>query len=236
VTQGENRFFKYVWRFNALVIAGAAVVVVILGVYAALQIFKTETGSRRVTNVVNVGDKDAVSEEFSLGRAAPIEGTSYVKIPLYRGQSYNASYYLKNSTQNTVNYLFVNTSSGESRWLLEGAGQLIIDSEVMFSKARSSPDERRLGIGIVYTLVEKDTNGDNRLTDRDAVSLAVSEIDGSQYRKLIEGADRLYSVAQVADDKVLVLYQKNQESVVELYGLPSMTRIQQSNIAKIKLN
>jgi len=33
--------------------------------------------------------------------------------------------------------------------------------------------------------------------------------DGTNYRKLIEGVDQLYSVKQIADDKVLVLYQMN---------------------------
>jgi hypothetical protein len=235
--QSENRFFQYVWRFNALMIAGSSVVVVLLGLYAAVQIFKTDAGSRRATNVVDVGDKDPVADEFSLGGASSIEGTLYVKIPLFRGQSPTASSYsFKGGTRNAVNYLFVDTSSGESRWLFEGAGRLIIESEVLFNKLRNSPGASRLGIGVVYTLVEKDSNGDNRLTDKDAPSLVFTGIDGSKYQKLIDKAERFYYVGQVADDKLLVLYQTNQESVVELYALPSMTRLQQSRIAKIKLN
>ncbi|MET0679150.1 MAG: hypothetical protein ABW175_25400 [Bradyrhizobium sp.] len=237
VGQDENRFFKYVWRFNALVVAGASIIVVLLGLYAAVQVFMPDTRSRRVTNVVDVGDKDTPSDEFALGRATVIEGTPYVKIPLYRGRPYSpSSLSLTGGTQRAVNYLFVNTSSGESKWLFEVAGQLITESEVLYDKARNSPGESRRGIGVVYTLVERDSNGDNRLTDKDALSLAFTKIDGSTYRKLIENAKRFDYVGQVADDKVLVLYQRNQDSVVELYGLPSMTRLQQSRIAKIKLN
>jgi hypothetical protein len=234
VEQSESSFFKYVWRFNALAIAGAAIVVVVFGVYATGAIFKQETRLRRVTNVVNVGDK--VSEEFILGSPAIIAGTTYVRIPLYRGQSYSASYYSKSSEQNVVNYLFLNTSTNESRWLFEGAGQLIIGSQQLFGKLRSSPDESQTGVGFIHTVVEKDSNGDARLSERDAVSVAVSDVDGARYRKLIEGIERLYAVQQVADDKVLVLYQKDHQAAYELYSVPSMVRLQQSSIPTIKLN
>ena len=89
---------------------------------------------------------------------------------------------------------------------------------------------------MIYSVVERDSNGDNRLTDKDAVSLATSAVDGTNYRKLIEGIERLYSVQQIADDKMLVLYQKDQTTLSELYSVPAMVRLQQSSIPKINLH
>jgi len=232
--RGTNRFFDYVWRFNALAIAAAAILCILLGVYAGVTIFKQETRSRRVTNVVNIGDKDKISEEFTLGTPSTIAGTQYVRVPLYRGQSYSgASYYSKSSEQNVVNYLFLNSSTNESWWLFENAGQLLISSQVLTNKLKTMPDEHNAAVAIIYTVVERDSNGDNRLTDKDAVSLAASDVDGTKYRKLIEGIERLYSVQQIADDKVLVLYLKDQKTLSELYSLPTIVRLQQSSIAKI---
>lgn len=51
-----------------------------------------------------------------------------------------------------------------------------------------------------------------------------------------EGIERLYSIQQIADDKVLVLYQKNQQTISELYNVPAMVRLQQSSIPKVNLN
>ena len=238
--RGANRFFDYVWRFNALAIAAAAILCLLLGLYAGVSIFKQETRTRRVTNVVNIGDKDKISEEFTLGTPSIIAGTQYVRAPLYRGQSYSgstASYYSKSSEQNVVNYLFLNSSTNESWWLFENAGQLLISSQVLSNKLKKTiPDEQNAAIAILYTVVERDSNGDNRLTDKDAVSLAASDVDGTKYRKLIEGIERLYSVQQIADDKVMVLYQKDQTTLSELYSLPAMVRLQQSSIAKINLH
>ena len=138
VKRSESGFFKYVWRFNALAIAGAATVCILLGIYGGVTLYKEETRSRRVTNVVNVGEHENVSEEFSLGSPTIVAGTPYVRIPLYRGQSYSASYYSKRSELNAVNFLFLNVSTNESRWLFERAGQLVVDSRVLFSKLRAT--------------------------------------------------------------------------------------------------
>jgi hypothetical protein len=235
VQPSESRFFKYVWRFNALAIAGAAISVILLSGYAGFTLFSEATRTRRVTQVVNVGQQEKVSEEFSLGSAVAIAGTPYIRLPLYRGQSYPGSYYPKRSDQNIVNYLFLNTSTNESRWLVESAGQLIVESQILFNRVKSTPDEARTGVGVFYAVIDRDSNGDNRLSERDAVSLATGAIDGTNYRKLVENIEQLYSVQQIADDKVLVLYQKNQQTISELYSVPRMERLMQTNIPKVDL-
>src|SRR5262249_30212368 len=135
-----------------------------------------------------------------------------------------------------VNYLFLNISTNKSKWLFERADQLIVENQVLFNKLKGSPDESRTGVGVFYVVVDKDSNGDNRLSERDAVSLAASAVDGTNYRKLIEGIEQLYSVQQIADDKLLVLYQKNQQTFSELYSVPAMLPLKQANIPKVGLN
>ncbi|MGJ4925749.1 hypothetical protein ACQR1I_10550 [Bradyrhizobium sp. HKCCYLS2038] len=97
------------------------------------------------------------------------------------------------------------------------------------------PEQPRQAVGIIYAVVEKDSNGDGRLTSKDAVSVAVSDVQGGGFRKLLDGVGRLDAVQQIADDKVMLLYQKDQETIVEVYGLPSMERLSQSSIPKIRL-
>jgi hypothetical protein len=88
VQPSESRFFKYVWRFNALAIAGAATTCILLGLSAGMSIFNAEQRPHRVTNIVNVDQEDKASEEFSLGNPSAIAGISYVQVPLYRGRRY----------------------------------------------------------------------------------------------------------------------------------------------------
>ncbi len=231
----ESRFFKYVWRFNALAIAGAATTCILLGLSAGMSIFNAEQRPHRVTNIVNVDQEDKASEEFSLGNPSAIAGISYVQVPLYRGRRYGVGSIYSGGSQQVVNLLFLNISTNESRWLFNGVGQ-VLDSHTLFNKLKDANDPSRAAIAVVHVVVEKDTDGDKRLTEKDAISLATSATDGTNYRKLIEGVDQLYSFKQIADDKVLVLYQKNRETVSALYGVPSMALLMQASVPKVSLN
>lgn len=233
--QNENRFFKYLWRFNALVIAGAAVLCILIGSFAAIMIFKEETGVRHVTNVVNIGGRPQVKEEFILGYPDVMTGTDYIKIPLYRDQHYEMSSYSKKSGGNEVNYLFVSASSNEGRWLLETTDQLFISETILSERLKNLPAEEAKVLGVVYSLVEKDSDGDGRLTNRDLITVSASDAGGRSYRELIEGIERLYAIRQIADDKFLVLYQANKETISGLYSVPSMTQISQQKIPQVRL-
>ena len=231
--RSETGFFAIVWRFNALAIAVASVVCLVLGAYAGYKIFTEETRQRRVSNVVNVGE--TVSEQFTLGSAVTIAGTPYVRAPLYREQTYSGSHYSKWSDQNAVNYLFLNVARNESRWLFDGAGQLVLESQLVFDKLKDAPQEERKPVALLYVIVEKDSNGDGRLTSKDAVAVTASAVDGTNPKRLLEGVDHLTSMQQISDDKVLLQYQKNGQTLFELYSVPSMERLAQTSIPRISL-
>lgn len=232
--QSENKFFKYVWRFNALIIAGAAAIFVfLLGGSIVIDLFQNKTRERGVANVVNLGGSGKADEKFVLGYPARIVGTHYVKIPLYRDQSHDRSDYASSSQKTEVNYIFLNASTNESKWLLENTNQLFISDTALTEK--SLPAETSKAVAIVYTMVDNDSDGDGRLTTKDLITLSTSNIDGTDHRKLIQGIDRLYSVTQTADDKVLVLYEKNRETLSELYSVPSMKQLSQQKISQVNL-
>jgi hypothetical protein len=236
VQPSESRFFKYVWRFNALAIAGAATTCIVLGLSAGWSIFNAEPRPHRATNIVNVDQEDKASEEFSLGNPSAIAGISYVQVPLHRGRRYGVGSIYSGGSQQVVNLLFLNISTNESRWLFNGVGQLVLDSHTLFNKVKDANDPSRAAVAVVHVVVEKDSDGDKRLTEKDAICLATSATDGTNYRKLIEGVDQLYAVKQIADDKVLVLYQKNRETVSALYSVPSMALLMQASVPKVSLN
>ena len=247
--QDENSFFRYVWRFNALAIALVAIGAILLGSYVAISIFMDKTRVRRDVDAIRVGENVEVSEQFFLESSEVIAGASFVQVPLRRGQGYRypggSSYYYPKGTDQIVNHLFLNIATNESRWLFASANQLILQSQPVFSKFkdtpefsrfRDPPDEPRKAVGFLYVVVDKDSNGDGRLSERDSVSLATSAVDGTGYRKLVDGIEQVYSARQVADDRVLVLYQKNQQTISELYSVPAMLPLKQANLPKVGLN
>ena len=237
MTRKANRFFRNLWRFNAITLAGATVLFIVAALFFVAVLLQDQARPRQVTNVVSVGEQEAASNEFSLGSPGVISGTPYVQVSLIRGQLGGpGSMYPRRSDRNVVNLLFLNISTNETRWLFEGAGQLIIESHSMFNRMKTSPDDTRSPVGTFYVVVDKDTDGDKRLSERDALSLAASAVDGTGYRKLIEGIEQVYAVQQVADDKALVLYLKDKQTFSQLFSLPGMQPLNQAIIPKVGLN
>lgn len=222
-----------------MAIAISSIGIIALGAFVSVLLFK-DASARKVPNVVNVGAREDIAEEFSFGRPEIIAGTSDVRVPLRRQQTYSDGRYYSGSfgpkrTDQIVNYVFLNTSTNESRWLFESAGQLILESHVLYRQLKHVADDSRESVGIVYVVVDRDSNGDNRLSEKDAVSLIASGVDGANARKLVEGIEELYSIQQIADDKVLVLYLKNKQTVSEVYGVPAMLSLNRAYIPKVGL-
>lgn len=236
----NNKFFKWVWRFNALAIAGAAVICFLLGSFLAVKFFMNETRTRRVTNLINVEGASKVKEEFVLGYPSMIRGTDYMRIPLYREQSYSAAYYSKNSTANDVNYLFLNSHTGHSKWLMPTNAQLFLYPKYLEEKHKGHmPSPARLEektIGIVYVMAEKDTNGDKRLSDKDAVTISYSLPDGSGFKKLIESIDRVHAIEQASDNNLVIIYEKNKETICETYDVSSMKHLSHNTIPSLPVS
>lgn len=164
--------------------------------------------ARGVTNVANVGERDAVTNKFHLRPPRVITGTPYVEASLHRSQSYGDG--------SDVNVLFVNILTNESRWLFEGTGQQILGSHWMFDRVA----EARTAVGAFYIVGDRDTN----------VALVAVAADGTNSRKLIEGIEKVYSVKQVVDDKALVLYLKDEQAMSALFSLPSMALLMQAKL------
>lgn len=237
----ENEIFKYIERFNALAFAGAATICIFAGIYTVinyLNYLSMKAELLQTTNIVNVGGQEKVSGAFKFGNPVPMTGSDYVRISLMRDPDHQTSSYTGISSSYTeiskdVNYLFLDISNNQSKWLMEKTDQLFVsDVSLQDSLKRDSAEKGKI-TGLLYALVEQDTDKDGRLTQKDAICLSTSRADGSQYRRLIQGIDKLHSITQISAEKVLVMYQKNDETISALYSIPSMNLISQSAVPQI---
>jgi hypothetical protein len=223
----SNRFFKFVWRFNALIVAAAGLLAILLALYALYEITKSVTQDRDINNVVTIDPAVPVEEDIYLGYPQIQNGAGHVRVALYRDQRRSMGLYSKSSGGNMVNVLFVDAATGAQSWLFKGTQRQIFSDLETFSSLRSSD---RVVAAIVYTLAEADSNGDGRISNEDQKSIAVSLPDGSGYRVVLADVERLFSVEQISDNRVLVLYAKGAESRSAIFNVPDFSLVKDSAI------
>jgi hypothetical protein len=230
--EGENRFFRSIWRFNAMALAVALLAGLGLAAYGLLQIFSFELRDRETTNLVNLSegaaDNQKVREDLSLGYPYRVAGTEYARIPLLRAQSYTlGSVISKESNNNEANYLFQNVRDGKNRWLLPTNKQLFVSGKVLSVKAL---DGSSVDSALLYVVVARDSDGDKKLTGSDISALYGSAPDGSNYRLLIDDIEKISGMDQASDDLVLVIYQKKSKTILESFDVRTLAQVMKSEL------
>lgn len=227
----ENRFFKFVWRFNGIIFMFAGVLTIgVLG-YASYKMYRDTTRERNVGNIVNVAENKHIDEKWQLGRMEKIDGTPYAMIPLYSDQNYAQSYYSK-SAQSTRNILFINMGNNQKRWLLDTNDWLIISSDILPEREYNEKD--KLAKVILYSIVKKDTNDDKRLTSEDKSIIALSQLSGENYKEVLNDIDVLIGQQLLDNNTLIVIYQKKGIGYSATVSLADFSISNQAELPKIK--
>ena len=108
----DNRFFKFVWRFNAVIFMVAGIIAIGILLFAGYQIIHEVTRERSKRNIVNVDENQTIDEEWEIGNLYEIEGTTFAMLSLMSNQSYELASY-SNSTYSVRNYLFIDTQNND---------------------------------------------------------------------------------------------------------------------------
>ncbi|NEQ87560.1 MAG: hypothetical protein F6K26_48425 [Moorea sp. SIO2I5] len=206
----DNKFFRFVWRFNAIVIMASGLLAIAVLAFAAIEIVRSTTRERQGINILNVDDDSSSSQEWELGNLREVDGTTYLMVPLYSDQSYTQSYYSK-STRSTRNYLFLDSETGNSKWLFANNDYLIASDR--FISGTNDKENNRLEskpvIAVLYQLIKQDTNGDGRLTNNDMLTIALTHPNGNDYQEVLTGVDRFLGYKVINANSLLILYQRD---------------------------
>jgi hypothetical protein len=227
----ENRFFTFIWRFNGIAIMLTTLVVIIVGGVLGVVMYRDFTRQRAVTNIVNVEGAGNVSEKLRLGQSSPIEGTSYLMVPLTSDQAYSQSYYDK-SSYSQRNVLFVDTKGTGSHWLFDTNEYLIINDN--YIAERGEQQKPKPVKAILYLVVKADTNHDKRLTDNDTKTIGLSSPDGSNYKEVIAEVDLLVGHHLIDNDSLIVVYQKQGMGYSARVALSDFSVLSRTELPKIK--
>ena len=194
----SNRFFRVVWRINAIVIllAGLLAVGALAAVVAGMA-WDAARSSRapNVADQINVAPGDALADaepdlvRASIGQFENIAGSTSLRAAVHVAGG--STDYSSKGDASTRNYLYFDTATGTSHWLMP-------DNKTEFLTERDFPEHsggadeaRRPVLATLYQLRTQAPRGAARNDRHDQQTLAVSDPNGRHFRVLVDGIDEV---------------------------------------------
>ncbi len=197
-----NRFFRLVWRLNALVIAAVSVLGLILGGYGLVQVASHETRPLRATSIAR--SDPAVPQKLAIGAFSWLESNRLLWAPLEASTDYRLGLHSK-SASSIRNYVVYDVTNSQARHILPDTKGLIASAIVLRSQTSAPADPLTPAKAIVLAHIEADANGDGLLTRTDAATVMIAAGDGSDAKPLELEPGRLIDARLVSDTEALVM-------------------------------
>ena len=234
----ETGFFKWVWRFNALVIAGVVTCAAVAIVWDMTRDLRREWLPTRTTDTLAIAPTEAGTAPVAapqtvarryFGRPGTQGSGSIFAVPLYVQQKYENRGISKSSSGNIVNYRIVDMQAATNRWLFPATGveRLVLEAQPMILNT-SQGNQRR--IGYLLSVVEADTNGDARLSRRDDITLYFTDPRWAPPTKLTEGVTSLLTAKPQSTTQIDVFFDTVDGTHAGRFGFPDATLLSEQVI------
>lgn len=206
-------FYRAIWRFNALAIAAVSSLALFVGAYAAFQIARDLFHRPyQAHDIARVETKDApgappkLRTDLSVMNFSPIRGTETLWGNLMATQAYDYRYSSKEASS-TRNVIFYDVKSGQSRKLLANDDAIIIDTRELRD---DDPQGTKPPKALLFSFIEKDTNGDGVLNHQDGVTLALAQANGEGLTRIGEASGSLKGETLVtAANEIVVMTERD---------------------------
>ncbi len=234
----SDRFFKWIWNFNGLVLFIGIVIGAVFISYQLISVlFKADVVEQPTLNLAQDVKKE---EKWSLGYPRKVGETDFHYIPLeseklsvekkQRGRIYENFGGSSYTPTRSKNVLLINGSTNHANWLFKSTDQLIIDIKPL---ADREFDNNSVTRGISYEVINSDTNQDNKLDYTDKRAFALSKIDGSAYTEIISGYNRIIESSLNSEGNLFVVFINNNEVYSMVIDLLSFKILNKSSLPKV---
>ncbi|WP_076419081.1 hypothetical protein [Colwellia sp. UCD-KL20] len=230
----SDKFFKWIWNFNGLILFVGIILGSLLIVYQLSKpLFKKDTVAPPTLNLAEDADDE---EKWSLGYPNIIGNTGFYYVPLEseklyvdkkgRAESFSMYKYIPTRSKNIV---FINSNTNESSWLFKSVKQLI--TEIRLLSFGNSP--KSVIKAISYEVINNDTNNDGVFDNKDRRTFALSEVSGSRYTQIIEGYNRIVESKLNEEGNLFVVFIDNNEVYSMLVDLITFKVIDKKPLPKV---
>lgn len=221
-----NAFDRVLWRINGvLVLAGClGIALVALYVFYPSAFFTADRNPEALW--VEAGD-DFEKSYLHLGDGSLLAGVPVLRCPLYDSEPSGKR--LRYSRQREIrNYLFIDSTSLKSWWLLPDDSAFIVGHHDLF-KPRGG--DGKTVVSTLYQVALEDSNGDGRIDADDRVSVLFSTNRDAPPVNLTGDSKKILSIYQVSDSEALIMVQTDDGAEALVIQIESGKRVRESSIA-----
>jgi hypothetical protein len=216
--QNAEKYFRYLWRFNAVVMAVIGFAVVIAFVANLFSPFWNASHSGPAGNFAPVPKSAEHGYTYRLARdAIRLSGTREEIFALRRWKG-DLDDGASSSGAQDVNLLVVDDSSAASHWLFRGTGRTILSRDEVHASDVANYNAYSPVVALVLTVLDADTNRDGKIDGKDRESLYVYRV-GSAFAVEFFTADHILAAQQVGSDRYLVIYEDGNKAAAQLFSM-----------------
>lgn len=219
----DNRFFKTIWRFNAMAIA--VLLLVAVGLMAWEMGLRRVLNPRTVQEVVNIDETDtSVVQTQKLRVTGKVEGHDLFLVSIDTEQTYDTTYSSKGTGRTELNIGLFDPKSGDTTWVFPTRDQMITDVKTIYTTP-SLPNGRKRSVAhsLLITFVDTDTNGDQRLTNSDAKSVTVRKIGDPNPKLILENLQSDPRPWEISGGLHVLFFTKDNVQQSAIYDPDTMT-------------
>ena len=222
----ENRFFRFLWRCNAILLAAVGIAGVVAIVTLMVEFLGRSPWERPTGGFAPVPGKAEQNFTYRLddGGSAEVGREQILALRRWDGApgehglaamemaSLSSNSYLP--LHDTVNLLAVD-DAGKTHWLFRGYERRIIGQQAI----KASAEENAPVTAIVFTVIDADTNKDGKFAEGDKKSLYIYRAGDTLAQRILT-VDELRLNKQSAPDRYLVVSETGKAATAANYALP----------------
>jgi hypothetical protein len=251
----DNRFFRFLWRFNAAAIALAAVLLILVFAWNLMMPLiwhapvesppqghfapVPKTAEREYTYRLqgsplpsHIGDEQFLT--LKRWRGEPnVYGLEDIRTPLFASPPSVSS---SNDEERDVNLLAIDARTASSRLLFHGYQRAILTTDAVTAAKTSNAVAAPVppAIAMVIQVISADTNHDGVLDGHDRQSLYVYDGKGGDAVKLLD-ADFILAMGGLDDGRYLIVSEQGSVATAAIYSVPGFKLVSKAVLPNVPL-
>jgi hypothetical protein len=216
----SHKFFRYLWRVNAVLILVAAGAVT-FGIGALLvQEFGTRAARSREADAGIPVAGPNVNSNLLLGRASVVEGTEVMRASLQRNSD-QTKFSSGGYSSETRNILFIEPGEKAARWLLPDNDHVIVET----SDITDEKDANAKRVAATAVLVKSATEPPESVVGK----LLLFDPPGKRIVEVATNVRQIH-VASISGGELRILYERDRRLVLAVFDPRSIAKLREQEI------